>query len=216
MIVGLHGFAGTGKVDTATVLARDHGFDRYSLATPIRDSLMAMNPLIGQRVFLRDQVEQSGWDYVKNHPVYSSQVRRLMVTFGASIKSQFGQDLLIEHLRQRLAENHGVMIPASARIVISDVRLPDEAEFVRSLGGQVVRLEVPGVGPGSSDPTERPLPDHLVDLTVQASRDPDEVASNLAHKLGLITVSVAPAMDAALMSRAVNDDLAELFPFPGN
>lgn len=184
-IVGLCGRAGSRKDVAAELLVDRHGFSMYSLATPLRDTLVAMDPLIHERVRLRAVAEPRGWDFVMAHPEYGPTVRRYMVGLGQALKAQFGPQVLIEHLHRRLVEDYGVELAQRARVVISDVRLAAEAQFVEDLGGRVINIVRPDVPPIPYDLTTAALPERLVYGSATADGAPERLERQLLQLLEL-------------------------------
>ena len=89
MIIGLSGYAQSGKDTVAELLCLNYGFKRISFALPMRDAIYTLNPYIindglgdgNWRV--ADEVDEHGWDIAKQHP----EVRRLMQVFGTDVGS---------------------------------------------------------------------------------------------------------------------------------
>jgi dephospho-CoA kinase len=61
MIIGLTGYARTGKDTVASVLVKDFGFERIAFADPIRELLYELNPKVNG-IYLREMVEEHGWE----------------------------------------------------------------------------------------------------------------------------------------------------------
>jgi dephospho-CoA kinase len=69
MIIGLSGYAQSGKDTVAKVLVEKYGYRRVAFADPIRDLLYGMDPLVpkgyGESVInyrLQDLVDSYGWE----------------------------------------------------------------------------------------------------------------------------------------------------------
>ncbi len=152
-IVGLAGFARTGKDTIADELIDVHGFTKISFASPMRWALEALNPIIrydlGSYVRLQDVIKIYGWDGYKESP-YGAEIRALMQRFGTEVGREiFGQDFWIEQAF-RIANQYD-------KVVFSDVRFINEAEAIKSVGGEVWRVERPGVGPANGHKSETEL-----------------------------------------------------------
>ena len=78
--------------------------------------------------------------------------------FDGDMGAEFGDDYLIHHALKPYLD-HEV-----DRMVISDVRTVREVEVIHQLGGVIVRIDRPGVGPANHDITERMLlnVDHII------------------------------------------------------
>lgn len=135
LVIGLAGRAGSGKDTAAAYLSSCHAFERYAFAEPMRDMLEQM--LIA-----------AGLDYaylfephLKERPIPGIDVsyRHLAQTLG----TEWGRKLIGEDFWLRLADC-ALGFPDSPihdRIVVSDVRFPNEADWVRKRGGIVVRID---------------------------------------------------------------------------
>lgn len=133
LIVGLCGPAGVGKDTAADYLVHHQGFVRYAFADPLRDMIEAL-------------LVSAGLDYayiyerhLKEQPIPGLDIsyRQLAQTLG----TEWGRGLT-EDLWLRLAAlNLGLpLAPVHDRIVITDVRFPNEAAWVESHQGRVVRI----------------------------------------------------------------------------
>lgn len=134
-ILGLTGRAGSGKDTAANHLCGQYGFVRAAFAEPLKNMLEAM-------------LEHAGLDHIwlhepgfKNHPIPELGVsaRQLMQTLGTEWgRNMVNTDLWITLLDRHLGITAGA--PVHDRIVITDVRMPNEADWVKHHGGQLLRL----------------------------------------------------------------------------
>ena len=46
VVIGLSGYASSGKDTVAQFLIEEHGFEKIAFADPIRNMLLAMNPIV--------------------------------------------------------------------------------------------------------------------------------------------------------------------------
>jgi hypothetical protein len=134
-IIGLTGYAQSGKDTVANILVEKYGYKRIAFADKIRDFLYAMNPLVAcsPSGYLQGLVDLVGWDKAKQEP----QVRMLLQNVGVAAREVIAEDIWII---SALA-NVGV----DDKIVIADVRFENEAEILKSLGGQIWRVKRLGV-----------------------------------------------------------------------
>jgi len=129
MIIGLSGYAQSGKDTVAELLCLNYGFKRISFALPMRDAIYTLNPIVegGNRV--ADLVDEYGWDVAKANP----EVRRLLQVFGTEVgRNLFGETFWIDQAFKRAEEYE--------RVVFSDVRFPNEATAIQQRGGDVWRI----------------------------------------------------------------------------
>lgn len=162
-LIGVTGYARHGKDTLASVLTRELGYTRVALADKMKELLLVLDPIVdayanvnGTR--LSDLVEEEGWDGAKQLP----EVRRLLQVFGTQVGRQgLGEDVWIEALARGTMGFYG----GTRRIVIPDVRFPNEAAFIHRLGGEVWRVKRPGFdnGIGVAHDSERYISGLIVD-----------------------------------------------------
>jgi dephospho-CoA kinase len=91
MIIGLSGYAQSGKDTVAELLCLNYGFKRISFALPMRDAIYTLNPLVEGTNRIVDLVDEYGWDVAKANP----EVRRLLQVFGTDV----GRKMFNENFR---------------------------------------------------------------------------------------------------------------------
>lgn len=161
-LIGLSGYARSGK-DTVAEMLWPFGYVRRSFATPLKDAVYALDPLVGQDMTERVAalVDEYGWDEVK---VGVPEARRLLQRMGTEVgRVLFGEDFWVERAFASLRPG--------AAYVFADCRFPNEAKAIRAAGGQVWRVERPGVGPITDHPSETSLDDWDFDLVLDNSGD---------------------------------------------
>ena len=133
LIVGFAGAKGAGKTSAAQVLV-NRGFVRWSFADPIREMLVVFLAAYGiaeaeARVLLSDPYyKESGIPGIGKTP------RCLMQTLGTEWGRKFvGGYVWVGLFGKRWAANPGL-------VVVDDVRFDNEADFIRSSGGQVIHI----------------------------------------------------------------------------
>ena len=140
LIIGLTGLAGAGKDTVADRLCAKYGFERHAFAEPIRDMLTAL--LTGAGIDYAHLFERD----LKELPVPGIGIsgRRMMQTLG----TEWGRSLDTELWVRVAAVTLGLddlpnSSPVHDRIVLTDVRFPNEAAWIRSLGGYTWRVVRP-------------------------------------------------------------------------
>ena len=159
-LIGLSGYARSGKDETVAALAR-HGYKRLSFADNLRDLAAASRPAFRTpgpsatpfaHGALDNIVRIYGWEAAKQVPA----IRQYLQDLGLGARKVFGDDIWIDALhRQRIPGN---------RYVITDVRFPNEAEYVRSRGGIMVRVNRPGTTPVNGHESETAIDDWPFDV----------------------------------------------------
>ena len=161
MIVGLHGFAQSGKDTIGQELVEKYGFERLSFADIIREAIYTLNPVVSHSPVsgtfrVQSLVDVYGWEWCKKH---YPEVRRLLQVMGTEV----GRDLIypaiwIDGVRNKMRNGH---------YVITDVRFENEAEMIRShREGLLVKIIRDGVGPVNTHSSDSGLPDSMFDLII--------------------------------------------------
>lgn len=135
MIIGLSGYARSGKDTVAQYLVEEGGFKRLAFADIIKHFLLKVNPLIEEGNRINEIVQMYGWEVAKS----KIEVRRLLQETGVTARQMFGEDFWVE---QAFAE-----ADPTSDYVISDVRFPNEADYIKDLAGSVWRINRWGVAP---------------------------------------------------------------------
>lgn len=138
IIIGLAGHADADKDVAARHLVARYGFVQVAFEDPIRDMVALLLEQIGvPDAFLRHRLFKE-----RPLPELGFSPRALMQVLGTEVGRALSADLWVRHLELRLGlqPNGG---PVHDRIVISDVRFPNEVAWLRAKGGKVVRLTRP-------------------------------------------------------------------------
>lgn len=154
-VVGMLGYAQSGKDTAASRLTERYGFRRVAFADALKRIALDMDPIVQvlpslspnlATVRLSDVVYPLGWEHAKRVP----EVRRMLQELGVAVRAHLGPDTWVnEVMRQLHRESRGV--------VITDVRFPNEAAAIREIGGVLVRVIRPGVGPVNQHRSETEL-----------------------------------------------------------
>jgi hypothetical protein len=141
MIVGVIGFAGSGKGTVSDILVNKYGFHKFAFADVLKDTVSVM--FDWPRHLLEGDTDESRkfretiddfWD------------ERLFDTLGKSVtpryilqlmgteagRDVFGEDIWVSTLERRI---RGI-----ENVVISDVRFPNEIDFIKRKDGIVTRV----------------------------------------------------------------------------
>ncbi len=156
LLIGLTGKAGSGKDTAGHYFSRNHGFELYAFAWPIKSGLEAMFDLPPQ-VWRRDHKEVP-------IPWLGKSPRQLMQSLG----TEWGRKLVDPHIWVRTMEHRWSIVQTmeTPRMCVTDVRFDDEAEAIKLRGGHILRIVRPGVLPVSAHESEAGIDDRYVDWTI--------------------------------------------------
>lgn len=173
MLIGLTGYAGSGKDTVARILCESYGFKRYAFADKLREFLYAQNPIVevdaefgydygyGGEVFqtcepvaksLQEIVSGIGWDRAKRE---YPEVRELMQRTGVWFRENVYEDFWVKLVERDIYAQE----PWTANIVIADVRFLNEASWIQTAQcvmapRALVRIARVGVGPANDHISE--------------------------------------------------------------
>jgi len=161
MIIGLSGYAQSGKDTVADYLVKTHGFTKVAYADPIREALFELDPIVtvanGMQVTLKPVIDLYGWDEAKT---LFPEIRRLIQRFGTEV----GRELWHKNFWVRQA--FGKFDHNKDNIVITDVRFTNEAAAIRGTGGPIWRVVRNGVGPVNPHSSEVALDNFNFDAII--------------------------------------------------
>ena len=147
-LIGFGYRAQVGK-DTAAHAA---GFHRYSFADSIRNIAKRIDPFIREAgEHLNKVFERLNWEEAK---VQYPEVRTLLQDLGQACRVELGADVFLN----AAMSNAEYYLGRGLNCAFTDLRFPNEAEAIRSLGGLLVRIDRPDV-PKMNHPTECALDD---------------------------------------------------------
>ncbi len=92
MIIGLSGYARSGKDEVAKILVEDYGYKRVAFADKIRDLLLETNPQVKDGFRVESVVSAYGWDQAK---VLFPEIRNLLQRLGVGARKVFGDEFWV-------------------------------------------------------------------------------------------------------------------------
>lgn len=185
MIIGLSGYARSGKDTVSDYLVANYGFTKVSFAAPMREALYALNPIVGKYQKLGGSTtidlqtvinEYGGWEAYKETQ-WGDEIRRLMQRFGTEVgREQFGQNFWVDQAIKAAAQHE--------KVVLSDVRFPNEVEAIRNSDGVVWRVHRDGVGAANRHASETALDDAQFDLHLMNNEDVESLYKTVDVLMG--------------------------------
>jgi len=142
MLIGITGYAQHGKDSSGDVLVKEYGFTKYAFANQLKELALEINPYVDSEYTTRlyQLVQDQGWEEAKKNP----EVRRFLQVLGTSVRDIVGEDAWIRALVTQMTAdgNWDRQGPGyGAAVVITDVRFPNEAEFIHKFGGELWRVK---------------------------------------------------------------------------
>jgi hypothetical protein len=138
MIIGLVGYIGSGKGTVGDILVREHGYRQFAFADALKDATAQI--FLWPRGLLEGDSEASRafrervdvwWSHKLGYEVTPRLILQKMGT--EACRNGIADNIWIAALEKR--------IQGYDDVVISDVRFPNEIDFVRSAGGVIVRVK---------------------------------------------------------------------------
>jgi hypothetical protein len=171
VLIGLAGRAGVGKDTVAEFWADEHFILRAGFANPIKHALaVALGLPIG--LFYDRDVKEKQIDWLGKSP------RELMQLFG----TEFGRERLGEDVWIRVADRmlDGLMgapeYDTTPAIVWTDVRMDNEADWIRSRNGWIVHVVRPDAAPVAEHASEKGVTLKAGDIVIRNVSDLDHLA----------------------------------------
>ena len=155
MIIGLTGYARSGKDEVAKILVERFGYQRLAFADQIKDILMLVNPILESGHRLNELVTEYGWEVAKA----KTEVRRLLQTLGMAVREVLDNEVWIVAVMQRMDEDVDYVIP--------DVRFYNEAANIKLMGGEIWRINRPDVTAINDHISESEMDSYTVDRVLE-------------------------------------------------
>lgn len=154
-IIGLTGYAGTGKDTVRGLLETGFGYIGFAFADPIRAML--------RELFTMHAISA---DYMDSRALKESTIPELGVSYrqlAQTLGTEWGRRCLADDIWVKLANQHmhALSLQHGAtpglRFVVSDVRFVNEAQWIKDQGGEIWRVERPGIAPVRAHTSESEL-----------------------------------------------------------
>ena len=168
MIIGLSGYARSGKDTVAELLCLNYAFKRVAFADPIREAILTLNPKIDSITHVSHRVEDYGWEVAKQEP----EIRRLLQVMGTEVgRKMFGENIWIDMAFKQAEQYQQVVIP--------DVRFPNEADAIKELGGIIWRINRHGLNGINEHRSEHAMDSYMVDHVIYNDGSLDELSDEV-------------------------------------
>ena len=183
MIIGLTGYAQSGKDTVAKILVDQYGYTRIAFADKIRDFLYETNPMYdsiaGEPLFVKARVDRDGWEKAKQSP----HIRRLLQNSGVAARKLFGDAFWVHEAMKTMLDDPR----PDMNYVITDVRFINEADMIQANNGQMWRIKRMGVEAVNGHVSEHEMDKYKVDQIFTNNGTLDDLAAMVkARMAGLL------------------------------
>ncbi len=150
MIIGLTGYAQSGKDTVAKMLVDNYGYTRIAFADKIREFLYETAP-----DYIKLLVDEVGWDRAKQN----STVRELLQITGVGARKVFGEGFWVHEAMKSMLNDPR----PDLNYVVTDVRFLNEADMIRANNGHLWRIKRIGVSAVNAHVSETQMDGYPVD-----------------------------------------------------
>jgi hypothetical protein len=180
MIIGLSGYAQSGKDTCADYISSEYGFVKVAFGGVLREALWALNPWVGVAIRYQDAVHAYGYNEAKE---IFPEIRRLLQYMGTDVGREIlGPDVWVNALMSHLTPGYDY--------VISDVRFPNEYDAIKKNGGVIFRINREDTAPINEHSSEIALDEHEFDGYLHNVADKNELYDQI--KLHMVAYSYPP------------------------
>lgn len=178
-LISLIGPKGSGKTTLSTYLEKNHSFTRLSFATPIKAMISTLLEFqnapqsLTQRM-LNGDLKETPSEYLDNQTP-----RHAMQTLG----TEWGRDIISKNLWTNILKRRIESLPNNPRIVIDDMRFPQETDMIKNLKGTIILIQRPGYS-STSHSSEKEYLKINQDFTIINDKTPEDMFLQLNYQLG--------------------------------
>lgn len=168
-IIGISGRARHGKDSVAERLVDRHAFVRRGFADPLKNAAREIFGLSDRQLY--------GEDKETIDPFWERSPRQIMQLLGTEcIRNVIDRDAWVKSMR-RWIDN--AKAAGACGVVIPDARFENEADAIRAWGGEVWRVERPGIEAVNPHPSESALDAYAFDHVIVNSGTLDELRDQI-------------------------------------
>lgn len=145
-LIGLCGFAQSGKDTVASILMKKYGYQRFAFADKLKELGRRIDPPIFDSH--DNEYRSLAWVLDEYGPEGAKQlldVRMFYQNLGVGAREVLGKNVWVNAAFADIDAE--LMVASDTPIVITDVRFKNEIAEIQARGGKLVRINRPGVGP---------------------------------------------------------------------
>jgi hypothetical protein len=137
MIIGVVGYAGSGKGTVGDILSQTYGYEKFAFADTLKDVVSVM--FGWPRHLLEGDTDESRAFREAVDPFWTAKFgyqvtpRHMLQIVGTEASREVLDDNIWVHSLERRIQGH-------PKVVITDCRFPNEIKFIKEAGGFVVRV----------------------------------------------------------------------------
>lgn len=179
-----------GKDTIADFLIKNHGFQRYAFADPIKKGAMEM---FG---FTAEQMWGSTEEKETIDPRWNISPRRMLQLMGTDLfqfdihnhlkdeEFNVGRDVWVKRFVYWFEDEKkkAIIENKDFKVVISDVRFPHEAKYIRELGGEVWKVIRPSIISNDTHSSEMEMEEIFPDVTLMNDGTIEDLYSKIDER----------------------------------
>ncbi len=186
LILGVTGKKRSGKDTFASRLVTEHGFTRLAFADALKQTMIDLDPIVEcgngygafESVRLSDILGPNlDWEVAKEVP----EVRRLLQAHGVAIRDHVDPNVWVNAVALKAAQIDGP-------VVVTDVRFPNEADWINEVGGALIRVLRPGLASTDEHVSETALDTRPANLVIINDREIADLHRHADTVLSLLPV----------------------------
>lgn len=154
MLIGLTGVAGSGKDTAAMFIKQRYDVKTFAFAEPIKSAC--------KNLFLLSEDQLHSYELKEViDPRWNKSPRELFQWFGTDVLRKFDDNFFLKHMDIRIENN------SCKHSIVTDVRFDNEAKYIKSRGGIVVKIVRPNADTTKhKHVSENGFDDELVDIVI--------------------------------------------------
>lgn len=177
-IIGLTGFAGTGK-DTVRGILKEHGYNGLAFADPIRAMLRELLTNAGISEQYMDSRNLKEEVIPALGVSYRHLAQSLGTEWGRSLQHDFWLRIAGAHMADLTEQANAESLP----FVLSDVRFVNEAAWIRARGGVIWQVSREGINPVRLHVSEAEIERIQIDRIIFNDWSIDDLRTNVQNAL---------------------------------
>lgn len=159
-LIGISGLARHGKNTVGDYISAKYGHTQLAFAGPLKHYIYVLNPFVcvAEGLRVQDVVDLYGEEEAK---LKFEELRRLYVIMGTDVGRDIDENLWLNIFKRNAAQHE--------KVVVTDVRFPNEALAIREMDGIVLNIYRPGTEKINNHVSEDGLPSELFDFQIENS-----------------------------------------------